>query len=265
MSALPALIDVGVGESSALVEAGRIDPSTEHVLCHYSAEHFRAELFARLREAGHAPDDERWFTNLHTAGNTGAASIFVMLDASRPRLRRGDRVLLVVPESGRFSLAFAHLTCVGPEGGPSPAELSASPLGHPDVPVVPAPIRLSGCGQPVDQALHRGDEPAELLRAQLGPAGPRRGRPAANHAGGPGRPGTGSLPVRVDSNVDVRVMVYEHAVRCEYAHARLCQRRDAAVREVQAMTRGAAASGSRPGRPKATAGGGGRGQAHARA
>jgi hypothetical protein len=37
----------------------------------------------------------------------------------------------------------------------------------------------------------------------------------------------GSLPVRVDSNVDVPVMVYEHALLCEYAHARLCQLRDA--------------------------------------
>jgi hypothetical protein len=33
------------------------------------------------------------------------------------------------------------------------------------------------------------------------------------------------LPVRVDSNVDVPRLVYEHAVVCEYAHARLCQLR----------------------------------------
>jgi hypothetical protein len=33
------------------------------------------------------------------------------------------------------------------------------------------------------------------------------------------------LPVRVDSNVDVPLLVYEHAVLCEYAHARLCQLR----------------------------------------
>jgi 3-oxoacyl-[acyl-carrier-protein] synthase-3 len=131
MSALPALIDVGVAEFTKLVRAGRIDPATEHILCHYSAEHFRAKLFARLRQAGYAPDDQQWFTNLHTAGNTGAASIFVMLDAVRPRLRPGDRVLLIVPESGRFSFAFAQLTCVRPESGPSQAELSASPLGHP--------------------------------------------------------------------------------------------------------------------------------------
>ena len=75
MSALPALLDMGVAEFDALVKAGRIDPETEHVLCHYSAEHFRASLLQRLREAGYAPDEERWFTNLHTAGNTGAASI----------------------------------------------------------------------------------------------------------------------------------------------------------------------------------------------
>ena len=141
MSALPALIDLGVSEFSALVQAGRIDPRTEHVLCHYSAEHFRAKLFDRLREAGYEPDEHRWFTNLQTAGNTGAASIFVMLDAARPRLCPGDRVLLIVPESGRFSLAFAQLTCVGPGPSGSPAELSASPLGLPEATDTPAATR----------------------------------------------------------------------------------------------------------------------------
>jgi Family of unknown function (DUF6999) len=34
-------------------------------------------------------------------------------------------------------------------------------------------------------------------------------------------------PVRVDSNADVPAMVYEHALICEYALARLCQIRDA--------------------------------------
>ena len=144
MSALPALLDMGVAEFDALVKAGRIDPDTEHVLCHYSADHFRAKLVRRLRAAGYAPDDERWYTNLHTAGNTGAASIFVMLDAARPRIRRGDRVLLIVPESGRFTMAFAQLTGVGPEGGPSPAELAESPLGAPSADDSPAVARVFG-------------------------------------------------------------------------------------------------------------------------
>jgi 3-oxoacyl-[acyl-carrier-protein] synthase-3 len=144
MSALPALLDMGVAEFDTLVKAGRIDPDTEHVLCHYSAEHFRAKLQRRLRAAGYTPDDERWYTNLHTAGNTGAASIFVMLDAARPRIRRGDRVLLIVPESGRFTMAFTQLTCVGPEGGPSPAELAESPLGGPGADDSPAVTRVFG-------------------------------------------------------------------------------------------------------------------------
>jgi hypothetical protein len=35
------------------------------------------------------------------------------------------------------------------------------------------------------------------------------------------------LPVRIDTNADVPLLVYEHAVLCEYAHARLCQLRAA--------------------------------------
>ena len=89
MAALPALLELGVAEFDALVKAGRIDPETEHILCHFSAEHFRRKIFRLLRAAGYAPDEKRWFTNLHTAGNTGAASIYVMLDAIRPRLQAG--------------------------------------------------------------------------------------------------------------------------------------------------------------------------------
>lgn len=42
-------------------------------------------------------------------------------------------------------------------------------------------------------------------------------------------------PVRVDSNVDVPAMVYEHAVVCEYAMAWLCQLRDAAAASARAV------------------------------
>jgi 3-oxoacyl-[acyl-carrier-protein] synthase-3 len=65
-----------------------------------------------------------------------------MLDAARDRMRPGDRVLLIVPESGRFTVAFAQLTCVGPEGGPSRAELARSPLGEPSPGDSPAVTRV---------------------------------------------------------------------------------------------------------------------------
>ncbi len=119
-------------------KAGSTRSDIDHVLCHYSAEHFRGEIFALLRDADLMIPEERWFTNLHTKGNTGAASIFVMLHEAmaQGRFAPGERILLIVPESGRFSFAFAHLTCVGPEqpAVPLPARVTqtaASPLGEP--------------------------------------------------------------------------------------------------------------------------------------
>jgi hypothetical protein len=105
----------------------------------------------RARETGNPAAGDRWFTNLHAAGNTGAASIFVMLKAAMPRLRSGDRVLLIVPESARFTLAFAQLSCVGPTPGPNQAELRPSvpehyrPAVEPLAPVVPAMPGTGGC------------------------------------------------------------------------------------------------------------------------
>ncbi|MEN8180748.1 MAG: 3-oxoacyl-[acyl-carrier-protein] synthase III C-terminal domain-containing protein, partial [Pseudomonadota bacterium] len=57
---------------------------------------------------------ERWFTNLETKGNTGAASIYIMLDelANSGRLKSGDKLLCFVPESGRFSSSFMLLSVV---------------------------------------------------------------------------------------------------------------------------------------------------------
>ena len=122
--ALPGLFQVGLREFVDLVRRGRLDPSTvDHVLCHYSAEHFRADIFRLLRDANLMIDEDRWFTNLHTRGNTGAASVFVMLEEcwSTGRFAPGDRILLIVPESGRFSFAFAMLTCVSPQTPEQPA------------------------------------------------------------------------------------------------------------------------------------------------
>ena len=43
----------------------------------------------------------RWFTNLSTKGNTGSASIYIILDelASSGKIRSGDRLLCFIPET----------------------------------------------------------------------------------------------------------------------------------------------------------------------
>lgn len=58
--------------------------------------------------------EEKWFTNLTWVGNMGSASIFVALEEfmrTKP-LGKGDKILLLVPESGRFSFGTALLTVV---------------------------------------------------------------------------------------------------------------------------------------------------------
>jgi len=55
-----------------------------------------------------------YWTNLRTAGNTGAASIFIMLDEylKTEPVAAGDRLLLFVPESGQFNYVLISLTVV---------------------------------------------------------------------------------------------------------------------------------------------------------
>lgn len=106
---LPHLFDVGVHEYASLAHAGWIDPArVDHFLCHYSSERFAPVVDELMHKAGLAIPRERWYSNLVTRGNTGAASIFVMLDEFlRTRtLRAGERILCFVPESGRFTVAF---------------------------------------------------------------------------------------------------------------------------------------------------------------
>jgi 3-oxoacyl-[acyl-carrier-protein] synthase-3 len=84
------------------------------LLPHYSSEGFRQPLFDGLEQAGFRIPEERWFTNLKSKGNTGSASIYIILEElmSSGRVRPGDRIVCAVPESSRFSFAILHLTAV---------------------------------------------------------------------------------------------------------------------------------------------------------
>lgn len=88
--------------------------SIDWFLPHISSMYFAEPVARALAEAGLDIPRERWFTNLVTKGNTGSASPFIMLDElfRSGRIRRGERLLVYVPESGRFSSAFIHLEAV---------------------------------------------------------------------------------------------------------------------------------------------------------
>jgi 3-oxoacyl-[acyl-carrier-protein] synthase-3 len=83
-------------------------------LPHYSSEYFRDKVFNRLEQLNFTIPYERWFTNLTTKGNTGSASIFIMLEEllHSGKLQKNDTILCMVPESGRFSCGYMYFTVV---------------------------------------------------------------------------------------------------------------------------------------------------------
>jgi len=83
-------------------------------LPHLSSFFFEPKLAAVLEKIGLPIPRSRWFTNLATRGNTGSASIYLMLEEliASGRAEPGQRIVCVVPESGRFSTAIMHLTVV---------------------------------------------------------------------------------------------------------------------------------------------------------
>jgi len=84
------------------------------LLPHISSNYFRQKLYDHMKTLGFKIPYERWFINLEEKGNTGAASIYIMLEElfHSGRLKKGQRLFLIIPESGRFSICYAMLTVV---------------------------------------------------------------------------------------------------------------------------------------------------------
>ncbi|HEX6239690.1 MAG TPA: iron-containing redox enzyme family protein [Polyangiales bacterium] len=127
---LPRLFELGIHEYVDLVRAGKLKPrAVDHFLCHYSSKKFEPIVDELMRKADLAIDKQRWYSNLTWRGNTGAASMLIMLaDALRERsLSPGQRILCFVPESGRFTVSFAHFTVVDAQHRPSSPPRVPSP------------------------------------------------------------------------------------------------------------------------------------------
>ena len=86
----------------------------DYFLPHYSSHFFRDKVAQGLANIGFAIPEHKWFTNLPSKGNTGSASIYIMLDEfmRTHRLASGEKILCYVPESGRFSSSFMLLEVV---------------------------------------------------------------------------------------------------------------------------------------------------------
>jgi 3-oxoacyl-[acyl-carrier-protein] synthase-3 len=83
-------------------------------LPHYSSGYFRDRVYESMKSVKCDIPQDRWFTNLATKGNTGSASIYVILEElfNSNKLKKGEKLLCYIPESGRFSTAFMLLEVV---------------------------------------------------------------------------------------------------------------------------------------------------------
>jgi 3-oxoacyl-[acyl-carrier-protein] synthase-3 len=83
-------------------------------LPHLSSNFFVQPVQQCLADIGLPIPRERWFSNLTRKGNTGSASPFIMLDElfRSGRIQPGQKLLMFVPESGRFSSGFIHMEAV---------------------------------------------------------------------------------------------------------------------------------------------------------
>jgi len=84
----------------------------DYFLPHISSDFFKSRIYDLVEIYGGGIPYEKWFINLYTVGNVGAASIFLMINElfNSGKLKKGDRLLLLVPESARFSYMYAMLT-----------------------------------------------------------------------------------------------------------------------------------------------------------
>ncbi len=86
----------------------------DYFLPHLSSEYFRKKIADEIRSRGAEIPQEKWYTNLTRLGNVGAASIYFMMEElfHSGKLKQGNKILLMIPESARFSYVYALLTVV---------------------------------------------------------------------------------------------------------------------------------------------------------
>jgi 3-oxoacyl-[acyl-carrier-protein] synthase-3 len=129
---LPHLFDVCIHEYAHLAHTGWVpERGIDHFLCHYSSERFIPVVDDLLGKARLSIPRERWWSNLAWRGNTGAASIFVMLSeflrTESARLKPGDTVLCFIPESGRFTAGYMLLEVEDAAGAPVAVPATSRP------------------------------------------------------------------------------------------------------------------------------------------
>ena len=102
----------GYGVKAALDKHGVRSEEIDYFLPHMSSEFFKDKIYHQLIANGTGIMYDKWFVNLSQVGNVGAASVYLMVDElfHSGKLKVGDKIFLLVPESARFSYMYSLLT-----------------------------------------------------------------------------------------------------------------------------------------------------------
>jgi 3-oxoacyl-[acyl-carrier-protein] synthase-3 len=107
------IVPLGGKKLQQIFEKKGLKPEdVDHFLPHMSSEFFKSKIHDRLGEIGFGIPYEKWRVNLDKKGNVGAGSIYLMIDElfHSGNLKKGQKLLLMVPESSRFSYMYGLLT-----------------------------------------------------------------------------------------------------------------------------------------------------------
>ncbi|MDH6251302.1 3-oxoacyl-[acyl-carrier-protein] synthase-3 [Chryseobacterium sp. H1D6B] len=107
------ILKKGAESLRASFDKHNLDPEKiDYVLAHISSGYFKEGLKEEFAAKGMDFPWEKWYYNLSEVGNIGAGSIFIVLEElmNSGKLKKGEQVLLCVPESGRFAYSCALLT-----------------------------------------------------------------------------------------------------------------------------------------------------------
>ena len=109
----PNIIRYWVDHIEQCLEKHCVNPTEiNYVIPHVSSMFFHGKLAEEIDARNIDLGTNKWFTNLTEIGNIASASIFAGLDdlCKSGRLKVNDKILLLVPESGRFSYGTVLLT-----------------------------------------------------------------------------------------------------------------------------------------------------------
>jgi 3-oxoacyl-[acyl-carrier-protein] synthase-3 len=107
------IVPTGTKYLKEIINKRNFDVSTiDYFLPHLSSEFFRSKIADEILKNNIDIPQEKWFTNLTSVGNIGSASIFMMVEElmNSGKLQKGQKILLMVPESARFTYAYCLLT-----------------------------------------------------------------------------------------------------------------------------------------------------------